>query len=604
MDYGCDRGDQGVRFIVSLLICVLAVTANAAITLPSASSIPNRTSGKAPLSVFFDASGTTSTTASDAFSQIEYRWSFGDPTSGTWGDRSTGGSGSGFNTARNEARGPMAAHVFETAGTYTVRLLAYDGVSVASTSMSITVTAWADDTNTICVSTTSTFTGCAFGTQVSTSDLATAMGNISSTKKRILFRCGESWSTASTYTFTQSAGLVGAYNNSGMVTAANPCSGTAPQWDYGPTRMDANAGISDWRITDLDIIGGEPFAVAEHNGNNNWLWLRINRHGSGFGMTIGNPGTGNTASGSMIVDTTISPHGGIGIWIEQQDKVAILGTNVFDSSGEHNVRVQGSNKMVINHTSARNAGASSAASKENFAMRESDNGSNRPMTFVILSDNTMTSTRTGAANGNGPGFGIDGIVTDGIWERNYCNVGTTTQCVAFNAGGTGDANRITIRNNIFNLNASASASAPDLFGISMLNSSVASGGLSIYNNTTYSGNSSGSFSLTVFELGTNAGSHIKNNLTYAPNMTETVISGGSGNDASNNGTTSDPSFSNGSGSMSLPGDFSLLASSYAKEAGATLPLWSDFFGKVWPTSSNKWDIGAASTNKRARGSAK
>ncbi|MEK7703972.1 MAG: putative metal-binding motif-containing protein, partial [Myxococcota bacterium] len=64
----------------------------------SISLVTNRASGVAPLSVFFDASGTTSTGTTRPFHDLEYRWDFddplGSPVSGTtWAT----GSGAGVN---------------------------------------------------------------------------------------------------------------------------------------------------------------------------------------------------------------------------------------------------------------------------------------------------------------------------------------------------------------------------------------------------------------------------------------------------------------------------------------------------------------------------
>jgi titin len=52
---------------------------------PAVSVVAGRTSGVAPLSVFFDASGTTSgVVTSKPFHEIEYQWNFGDPGGGNW----------------------------------------------------------------------------------------------------------------------------------------------------------------------------------------------------------------------------------------------------------------------------------------------------------------------------------------------------------------------------------------------------------------------------------------------------------------------------------------------------------------------------------------
>ena len=66
---------------------------------------PSRTRGVAPLAVFFDASQTTSVSYPKSFHHLHYAWDFSDP-----GSR------------RPQATGPVAAHVFESPGTYTVNL--------------------------------------------------------------------------------------------------------------------------------------------------------------------------------------------------------------------------------------------------------------------------------------------------------------------------------------------------------------------------------------------------------------------------------------------------------------------------------------------------
>src|SRR4030067_2638800 len=43
------------------------------------SNDPSRFYGVAPMAVFFDASGTTSTATTRPFHDLEYRWDFGDP---------------------------------------------------------------------------------------------------------------------------------------------------------------------------------------------------------------------------------------------------------------------------------------------------------------------------------------------------------------------------------------------------------------------------------------------------------------------------------------------------------------------------------------------
>src|SRR4030065_2651648 len=179
------------------------------------SLVPARTSGVAPLAVFFDASATTDTGVTNRpFHDLEYTWSFGDASSGTWASGAQPGVSS-----KNSATGPVAAHVFETPGTYTVTLTAFDGTNSATTNTTITVqdpnTVFAGS-NTICFSTSGTFTGCPSGaTHTTTSNFVTAIAN-QTTSKRLLFRRGETFTEASTAAITVTGpGIVGAFGIGG-----------------------------------------------------------------------------------------------------------------------------------------------------------------------------------------------------------------------------------------------------------------------------------------------------------------------------------------------------------------------------------------------------
>ena len=128
------------------------------------SGVASRTSGVAPLAVFIDATGTTSPVTTRPFHDVLYQWDFGDAGSGSWTN-----TPNMPNLSRNSASGPLAAHVFETPGTYTVALTALDGTNTASCSVQITVqdpaTAFAGN-NTRCFSTSGNFAGCPAGAQL------------------------------------------------------------------------------------------------------------------------------------------------------------------------------------------------------------------------------------------------------------------------------------------------------------------------------------------------------------------------------------------------------------------------------------------------------
>ena len=145
-----------VRSFAFLLIPALAAAA------PTAQLTASRTSGTAPMAVFFDATGTTDTTTTlDTFRELGYQFNFGDPLPGVWQYDSL--------PKNLQTGGPLAAHVFETPGTYVVNLTVKDA-SGNSSSASVTINVQSADTvysgtNTVCISANTDFTGCPSGAQ-------------------------------------------------------------------------------------------------------------------------------------------------------------------------------------------------------------------------------------------------------------------------------------------------------------------------------------------------------------------------------------------------------------------------------------------------------
>jgi hypothetical protein len=78
----------------------------------------SRTSGSTPAFVQVSASAITATGTDYPYRDLEYRWDFGDPSGGeNFTNPVTGGSENA-----NQQRGPEAAYVYRTAGTYTIQL--------------------------------------------------------------------------------------------------------------------------------------------------------------------------------------------------------------------------------------------------------------------------------------------------------------------------------------------------------------------------------------------------------------------------------------------------------------------------------------------------
>ena len=155
----------------------------------TATLVASRASGYAPLAVHFDATGSMSTSAgiSDlaqggTFRQIKHAFNFGDPNSGTH-------SISGLSKNSEPSGAGLAAHVYDTPGTYVVKVTSTDGSgSTATASVTITVNDPSVLT-TYAISKTGSFTGAPAGaTHLTQSTLPTFASNC-----RYFFNRGETW---------------------------------------------------------------------------------------------------------------------------------------------------------------------------------------------------------------------------------------------------------------------------------------------------------------------------------------------------------------------------------------------------------------------------
>src|SRR6185503_7372788 len=280
-----------------------SLPASAAITL---SAVAARTSGVAPLAVFFDATASTALATTRPFHELEYRWDFGDPGSGTWANGSRAGTSS-----RNFASGPVAAHVFETPGTYTVCVSASDGTNIVGQSITVTVTdpdVVFAGANTICFSTSNTFTSApctAPGTvKFTTSDLPTALAQ-AAPGKRLLFRRGETWTAGSNGAITKNGpGIVGAFG-----VGAKPIFRATADVDLVHL-SNLGVTIADWRIVDIELNGNANtqsagVTVAGSGGNANQVTLlRLAIHDVNYGIRFADDLA--PYNQTAIVDSTIS----------------------------------------------------------------------------------------------------------------------------------------------------------------------------------------------------------------------------------------------------------------------------------------------------------
>ena len=308
-----------------------------------ASLAATRLSGPAPLAVQFDATASTAQGVSLPYHQLTYDFNFGD-------DRGLAYSVTGL--PKNTQNGaPLAAHVFDNPGTYVVSVRARNPSNgqFADATVTITVTDPAtvySGANTICVSTSSTFTDCPAGaTQRNT--LPPSYAN-----KRVLLRRGETFAAVS-LAGTDDNVLIGAFGSGAKPIVARAYlggNGSVAAWPDEVVIMDLNLtdgfsiGVTASRVLlyrcEMDLPNREKIDVGTAVGyyfdngtlpRNQYYWPReiFLVENSAIGDTDNNNPPNITVMGFFM-------------------KSAMIG-NTFNRATEHTVRVWAGHKMIFAH---------------------------------------------------------------------------------------------------------------------------------------------------------------------------------------------------------------------------------------------------------------
>jgi hypothetical protein len=622
-------GGTGTQSTIVTVTSGQACSTTGATSAIALSNVPSRISGVAPLSVFFDATGSTATATTRPFHNLEYRWSFGDaagsPVSGT-----TWTTGSRPGASRNTATGPVAAHVFENSGTYTVSLSVTDGSNtVANNCTQITVQDPADvfsGNNTVCVAAltqpSAGFDGCpADALTVRQDSFPAAISSHATTGKRVLFKRGDTFSAATEARITATGpGMVGAYG-----------SGALPRIQMtGNTNVlgfssSSTPGFRDWRIMDLDMDGmngneTSGTGISSSGGGLSQvtvlrLTYRNMNNAIGFALDLINyfnnyfiannrPAEAiHTVDQVTVVDSTVIP-GAATVYsaYDSGNRIVFMGNN-FDNggnaSGSHVTRWPFLNKAVISNNTFSRPGFTRLAIKlhapywnstfgvfdpsatqpviasnySNYSTFANGDGYSK---YVVISDNKLTDAANPWSVELGPqDSGSDERIRNVIVERNWWVANSASQ-VALRVS----ASEITVRNNIFNFsNGSNSQTAIQVVkdGIVLTSDQVR-----LYNNTIYSSYAVPSSQFAGIELGapvTNI--TVRNNLAYAPNATGPVmLVNNCGACLTQSNNSSDAQVKNTSPNFAtmppvVPSDYRPVAS-YAVGGGTAVPVWSDF----------------------------
>lgn len=610
-------------FVLSLLVSIQLASAQTSETAAySATQIvanASRTSGVAPLAVFFDATGTTNpSVTSRPFHDLEYRWNFGDTSAPMW----TRGSRPNV-SSKNAATGPLAAHVYENPGTYTATLTVFDGTNSVARQISITV----QDPNTVfsgpktvCFSTGARgFAGCPSGAQqVGTSDFATAINTYKGTGKRLLFRRGETFSSAGTASIAvDGPGIVGSF---GAATDPQPVLQSTANVTEIKLSSSRTPNIRDWRLMDLNLLGSggsQSYGVGMDGGINQVTLLRLTTQKQRIGIITDSnvlDWYNRTASTSghriwdqfSLVDSTVTAanhsmivaNKGYGTYISA-DRAFYAG-NYVDNGGTaatdvaHVARFPYLGKSVISNNTLMRPGPGEHVIKLHAPTWGAAAAANRGLgggytRWLVISDNKIVGASNPWMIAIGPQNSTnDERVKDVISERNWLIAGSGMQVAEIIF-----ASDVTSRSNIFDMSAGASWQT----GIHVGRRGVepAPSNIRVYNDTFYSSKYLSAARFMAVDLESSASSvSARNNVAYAPHAASPMMirnACGGCLAQSNNSTSSQILFNLPFAVAAPTTPTQFKAAGYPIGAGTTIPAWLDFFLASIGTASRR-DMGA------------
>lgn len=594
-----------------------------------------RTSCISPCLLFFDTTGSPSFFQSNAHTtdtatlggqnnvvqDVYYTWSFGDPNAsgtGTWAN----GSRPNVNS-KNQATGPVASHLYvlPTNGTTdlatNVEVWAYDGNNIATCTVSVTVFAPSgangfSGISTICAFNSTQGTGCPTGAAtVTASTLAAATASLAS-GKRVLLKCGDTFSGSLSIASTINKASIGAYGGCENSSSGLPNLSGAGSPTISLTGTNAG-GTTDVRIADLSFADGAYASIAVNAGYQNtftyttqitvyniicnnvhscvWTssWqtgiIQTTSIGSDddYYLQVGNNQCLNAATGTVFcgqpsynqanyANTSYNAFMGNSTTISVAHAVA----------GTENTRVGGCRMCVFsNNTFSGVFGANSLLKfhdGNNFVSSATWIG--QYSEIVEISDNLFI-------NGPNGGYDIsfapqnqsyDERLRYGILERNlhYLNNGEVV-------GPLISANFTTLRNNALYNNSTTNTFQAYCYYATHQGAEPATqpGQLEIYNNTCYGTNSTSRFQNACIQTDANGGNFIENNLCFNAGAGITVAGVATGNTISNNSANSTTNFSpqNHSTTFQVITDFK--PASVVTGASSTVPNYFDATQLSW-----------------------
>lgn len=494
------------------------------ISLPSAASIPSRTSGFSPLAVFYDAKATTSTQTSRPFHEIQYRWNFGDSTSGNWsyGARST--------VSRNIAYGPEAAHIHRadgSGGTDTVILTGFDGVDVSQVTMDIVSTATDSEfatTDTIAVANGTLPVAGVDGVPANATcqmqaSLATISGYLTD-GKRVLLKHDDTWSSG-TLTLTGNNALLGMYGSGAkpIITTNVVVAGGTP--------------MSNLVIQDIEVSGSGSGSGIAAGGTCDFLtMLRLNVHDYADCIAFDNSKLGGDPIPDhwFLHDSIVDDAAGYNI-IADLTRISTQGNSITDNPTFFGIRFGYWDGLVLSYNNITNHDLSAVT------LRAPDFDAGGPSIppgtvsqYAVVSENYLA----GGANSSSGSLIFSIMPTDAVHDERCENViFERNWLAAISANVTGGGLKVngensTVRNNLFDMTG-VTAGISALYG-GLLGVEPTPTRMDVLNNSIVT-NSTGGFTGVGYNTFSGSASLCYNNIVYAPNASSPTVVSDSGSHA-------------------------------------------------------------------------
>ena len=564
----------------------------------------SRASGVAPLSVFFSAGLAESSPSERSFHDYEYSWDFGDSTSGTWG--TTGAS-------KNTDKGPVAAHVYETPGSYTATLTVRNASGVVDTeTFNVMVTdpdAVFSGTNTTCISDTAhnNFSGCPSGAnQVATDNIST-MTQYVDAGQRVLLHRDSSWTADASINFPNNSGPVsiGAFGTCLSPDELGICGNAPAIIMTGGTYFIDFSNKQDWRLSDLHISA--PASVSHAIGGvMNYKQIAISRMKLiGFNNPIMTEHWKNYNDDLIdqitLYENNVSDGNVIGVYIGSE-RLAILGNIVSNSKLSHVLRVWQSYMGVTSHNILSGASLDNTAGRhalkfhgpfeEMIGTGSTGTQLTHRSTFNVISDNIFGGSGPWPVSIGPQNAEEDEHISDLIFEKNkiLANYGLQSS-VLVTVSLMFEGRYITVRNNIMD----GTGGGTSYTGIAVERRGVewTPLGNRVYNNTIYRATPAANGVTGISVNPTASDTIIRNNYISFPGASNEIsLTDNSGNAvASNNIITDTPYFVDPNNVNPLLRNFRLRENAPAINQGKIVPIYDDFVNND-RLSGTSYDVGA------------